>query len=110
QAGFGNCNDVAAADGPSQRNSGRRAAVRQADTCKCGITQQAGARTAQWRISHHRHAVLLAPWQHVALYAAVAETVRELVGRAAIAFRNTEQAFHIPDLEIGHAPCADLSR
>src|SRR5260370_38594825 len=79
RTGFGNCNDVAVADGPGQRNSGCRAAVCCADTYKWGITQQAGTGSAERRISHHRHAVLLAPWQQVTLYAAVAEAVRELI-------------------------------
>src|SRR5712672_2399125 len=109
RARFGNCNDVAIADGPGQRNSGCRATVCCADTYKCGITQEAGTGSAERRISHHRHAVLLAPWQQVALYAAVAEAVRELISRAAIALFNTEQIFHVADLEIGHAPGANLA-
>jgi hypothetical protein len=43
QAGFGNCNDVAAADGPGQRNRGRRTTVCCADGCKRSVMQQAGA-------------------------------------------------------------------
>src|SRR5205823_1986579 len=82
RTGFGNCNDVAVADGPGQRNSGCRAAVCCADTYKRGITQHAGTGSAERRISHHRHAVLLALWQQVTLYAAVAEAVRELISRA----------------------------
>ena len=81
-----------------------------ADTYKRGITQQAGTGSAERRVSHHRHAVLLAPWQQVTLYAAVAEAVRELISRAAIAFWNTEQIFHVADLEVGHTPGANPSR
>src|SRR5262249_14807853 len=58
---FGNCNDVTAADGPGERNSGCRAVVFCANTCKRGITQQPGAGAAERRIGHHRHTVLLAP-------------------------------------------------
>src|SRR5207248_4954350 len=108
RTGFGNCNDVAVANGPGQRNSGCRATVCCADTYKRGITQQAGTGAAERRISHHRHAVLLAPWQQLTLYGAVAEAVRELISRAAIAFWNPEQIFHVADLKIGHAPSADL--
>src|SRR5271157_867543 len=82
--GFGNCNDVAAADGPGQRNSGRRAAVCCANTWKRGITQQAGTGAAERRIGHHWHPVLLAPWQQVMFNAAVADVVRDLISRAAI--------------------------
>jgi hypothetical protein len=41
---FRNCNDVTAADGPGERNSGCRAIVCCANTCKSRITQQIGAR------------------------------------------------------------------
>ena len=81
-----------------------------ANTCKRGITQQAGAGAAERRIGHHRHAVLLAPWQQVMLNAAVAEVVKDLIGRAAIAVWNTEEVFHVADREVGHAPGANLPR
>ena len=45
--GFGNRNDVTAPDRPGQRNGCCRATARCANTCKRGITQQAGARTAE---------------------------------------------------------------
>src|SRR5215472_17434642 len=96
--GLRNCNDVTAADGPGQRNSGCRATVCCANTCKRGITQQAGGGAAEWRIGHHRHAVLLAPWQQVMFDAAVADVVRDLISRTAIAFWNTEQVLHVADL------------
>ena len=85
---FGNCNDVTAADGPGKRNSGCRAVVCCANTCKRGITQQIGAGATERRIGHHRHAVPLAPWQPFMFNAAVLEAVRDLIGRAAIALRN----------------------
>ena len=51
-AGFGNCNDVTAADGPGQRDGCRRATARSANLCKHGITQQPGAGAAERRIGH----------------------------------------------------------
>src|SRR5262249_50611916 len=110
RAGFGNCNHVTVADGPGQGNRGCRAAMGCSDTHKRGITQQLCARPAERRIGHYRHAVTLAPWEQVPLNAAVADTVRELICRAEIALRNTEEIFHVLDLEIGNAPCANLSR
>src|SRR6266516_6031713 len=85
RTGFGNCNDVTVADGPSQRDGGCRATMCCANMYKRGITQQADAGAAERRIGHHRHAVLLAPWQQVMLDAAAADVVSDLIGRAAIA-------------------------
>src|SRR5215475_13059630 len=102
--GFGNCNDVTAADSPGQRNGGCRATVCRANTCKRGITQQAGAGAAERRIGHHRHAVLLTPWKQVMFNAAVVEVVKDLIGRAAIALWDTEQIFHLAHGEVRHAP------
>src|ERR1700680_4063079 len=110
RTGFGNCNDVTVADGPGQRASGWRATMCCANTCKRGITQQAGAGAAERRIGHYRHAVPLAPWQQVMLDAAAADVVSNLIGRAAIAVGNTEEVFHVTDLEVGHAPGANLPR
>src|SRR6266566_7032906 len=101
---FRNCNHVTAADGPGQRNSGCRATMCCANACKRRITQQAGAGTAEWRIGHHRHAVLLAPWQQVMFNTAVADVVRDLISGAAIALWNMEEAFQVADLEVRHAP------
>jgi len=56
----------------------------------CGIIQQIGTETAKRRTGHHRHAVLLAPWQEVLFDAAVGEVVKDLIGRTAIALWNTE--------------------
>ena len=53
--------------------------------CAAPIRTSVGSRSrlapgaAEWRISHHRHAVPLAPWQQVTLYAAITETVRKLI-------------------------------
>src|SRR6516225_12017268 len=107
---FGNCNDVTASDSPGQRNSSRRATACCANTGKRGITQQTGAGAAERRIGHHRHAMLLAPWQQVIFNAAVADVVRDLIGRAAIAVWNMEELFHVPDTEVGHAPGSNLPR
>src|SRR6516165_9886692 len=109
-SGFGNCNDVTATDGPGQRNSGCRATVCCANTCKRAITQQTGAGTAERRIGHHRDAVLHAPWQQVMFNAAVSDVVKDLIGCAAIASRNLEQTFHLVDCEVGHAPGANFPR
>jgi hypothetical protein len=54
--------------------------------------------------------MLLAPWQQVMFIAAVAEVVKHLVSRAAIALWNPEQIFHIADGEVGHPPRTNLSR
>src|SRR5262245_62793162 len=107
--GFRNRNDVTVADSPGQSHGRRRAAMRRTDTSQSRITQQVGARSAERRIGHNRHAVLLTPWQHAALNAAVADTVRELIGRAAIALRNTEEVLHVTDREIGNSPGANLA-
>src|SRR5262245_13148228 len=108
RTGLGNCKDVAATNAPSQRNGGWRTTVRFANTCNRGITQQTGTGAAQGRIGHHRHAMPLTPWQQATFNAAVAETVGDLIGRAAIALWNPEQFFHVADFEVGHAPGADL--
>jgi len=47
RAGFGNCYDIAIADCPGQRDSGRRAMMCSANTLKCWITQQASAGAAE---------------------------------------------------------------
>ena len=71
------------------------------NTAKNGITRQAGAEAAKRRIRHHRHAgVPFAPWQQMVFNAAVAEVVKELIGRAAIALWNMEQIFHLWDCEV----------
>src|SRR3954453_17218108 len=74
------------------------------------MAQQAGAGATERRIGHHRDAVPLAPGQQVALDSTATEVVKYLIGRAAIAARNAEQGFHVADLEVGHAPGADLPR
>src|SRR6187200_2866357 len=107
-SGFGNCDDLTAADSPSQRNSGCRATACRADTCKCRITQQFGVRAAKRRIGHHRHPMLLAPWQQVMFDAAVTEVVWDLIGRAPIPLWNLEQVFQAADREVGDPPGANF--
>src|SRR5262245_35457383 len=107
---FGNCNDITVTDGPCQRNGSCRTTVRCSDPDKRGITQQLCAGATEGRVSHHRHAVPLAPWQQVTLNAPVTNTVRELISHAAIALWNTEEIFHVVDREIGDTPRANLSR
>ena len=97
-AGFGNCNDLAAADRPGQRYGGRRAASCGGNLGKRGVTQQAGAGAAERRIGHYRYAVPRAPGQQLGLDAAIAEVVKDLIGGAEIAVRNAEQVFHVADL------------
>ena len=80
-----------------------------ANACKNGITQQAAVGAAERRISHHRHAMLLAPWQQVMFNAAVAEVVRNLISGAAISLLSTEQTFHVANRKIGHTPGPNLS-
>src|SRR5690242_9434938 len=110
RSGFRNCNNLAASDGPGQRNGSDRAPVSRSDTRKRFIAQQFGSRAAERRIGHHRYALLLAPRQQVPLDAAVGDAVGELIGRAVIAFRNSEQLFHIANFEIGNAPGLYLPR
>src|SRR5207248_5745315 len=65
---------------------------------------------AERRSRHHRHVVLRAPWQNVTLKVPVAETVTNLIGCASMAVWNTEQLFHLANVEVGDAPGANLSR
>src|SRR6516164_4978483 len=106
--GFGNCDDVTAADGPGQCNSGGGASVRCGNAAKNGVTQQAGAEAAKRRIGHYRYTVPFAPWQQIVLDAAVAQVVKDLIGRAAISKWNMEQIFHLGDCEVRHAPGTNL--
>src|SRR6185437_1398242 len=108
-AGFWNRNDVTAANDPGQCNCGCGASMRCSNTTKNGITQQVGAEATKRRIGHHRHAVPFTPWQQVALNAATAEIVIDLIGRAAIAPGNAEQIFHLGQVEVGHAPGTNLA-
>jgi hypothetical protein len=48
-AGFGNSNDLTAANGPSQRNGCRRATARCTNTCERGVTQQPGGGATERR-------------------------------------------------------------
>src|ERR1700730_8046770 len=57
----------------------------------------------------HRRAALLAPWQQIVLNAAAADVVKDLIGRAAVAVWNMEEAFHVADVEVGHAPRRSMS-
>src|SRR3569833_3024223 len=64
--------------------------------------------TAEGRVSHYRDIVVQAPWQNVTLDVSAVETVRDLVGRTAIAIWNFEQVFHLVPVEVGNAPGANL--
>src|SRR5580765_5173704 len=77
-----------------------------ADPFEHGVTHQ--TRAAERRIGHDRYAAPRAPRHEIALDAAGGDVVENLIGRAAIAARNTEEFFHITDVEIRHAPGAYL--
>ena len=78
--------------------------------CAAPIRVSVGSRTKraaiapEGRISHHWHAMLLAPGQQVALNATVAQAVGDLVGRAAISVGNFEKIFHLADAKVGYPP------
>ena len=101
---LGDCNDIAAANGPGQRNSGWRAAVCRADLREHGIPKELRIGMPERRIGHDGHTAPLAPWQDVSLNATIAGAVRELISRATITFFNTKQIFHVVDIEIRQAP------
>ena len=84
--------------------------MRSADLRQRAVTYYKIIVAAERRIRHHRHIVLRAPWQNVTLNATVVETVRDLIGRAAMAVWNTEQIFHLAHVEVGYTPSANLSR
>src|SRR4029079_14454278 len=107
--GFGNRNHVTVADRPGQSDGRRRAAMRYTDAGQSGITQHACAGSAERRIGHDRHAVSLAPWQHVSLNGTVADAVRKLIGRATITLRNAEEILHIANTKVGDTPGTNLS-
>src|SRR5213082_184937 len=64
------------------------------------VTYQEVIVAAERRIRHHRHIVLLAPQQNGRLNVTVVETVRDLIGCAAMAVWNTEQIFHLANVEL----------
>src|SRR5262249_35825281 len=78
--GFGNRNHVTTPYGPGQRNSGWRALVCGGNMGKRGITQQAAAGAAEWRIDHHWHAAFFTPWQQISFNAATIEVITDLIG------------------------------
>src|SRR5689334_4948352 len=110
RAGLGDRDHPAAPDGPGQRNRSRRATVCRADPVQRGIAHQGATVAAKWRIGHDWQIVLRAPRQQVAFNATIAEAVTNLVGRAATAAWNIKELLHLPDVEVGNAPRADLSR
>jgi hypothetical protein len=54
--------------------------------------------------------VFFAPWQQVLLNASIADVVKDLIGRAAIAVWSAKESLHITDVEVGHAPSTNLAR
>ena len=87
-------------------------AVHGAELHQRALTQQGTGvfDAAERRSRHHRHIVLSAPWQNVTLNRTVTETVPNLIGCASMAVWNTEQLFHLVNVEVGDAPSANLSR
>ena len=71
-----------------------------ADLGQRAVTYQEVIVTAERRIRHHRHVVLLAPWQKVTLNVAVVETIRDLIGRAAMTVWDAEQILHLANVEV----------
>ena len=65
---------------------------------------------AERRVRHDRQVVLFAPRQNIALNVTAVETVRDLIGGAALAVWNAEEIFHLADVEIGYAPGANFPR
>src|SRR5260370_12085043 len=111
-AGFGNCDNVPAANDKGQRTRGCRAAMHSAELHQRALTQQSAGvfDAAERRSRHHRHIVLRAPWQNVTLKVTVSEAVTNLIGCASMAVWNSEQLFHLVDVEVRDAPSANLSR
>lgn len=81
-----------------------------ADLRQRAVTYYEAIVAPERRVRHDRQVVLLAPRQNIALNATVVETVRDLIGGAAMAVRNAEEIFHLINVEIGYAPSANLSR
>ena len=77
---------------------------------KRGVMHQAATVTAERRIRHHRQTTLLAPWQQITFNTAAVKAVRDLIGRATMPIRNTEEIFHVADLKVGHAPGTNFPR
>ena len=110
RAGFGNCDNAPAANDPGQRNRGGRAIMHGGDLHQRAVAYHEVMVAAERRVRHHRHIVLLAPRQNRRLNVTVVETVRDLIGCAAMAVWNTEQIFHLAAVEVGYTPSANLSR
>src|ERR1700686_3047625 len=111
-AGFGNCYNVPAAKDKAQRNRGRRAPMHVAELHQRALPQQSAGvfDPAERRSRHPRHIVLSAPRQNVTLKVTDTETVTNLIGCASMAVWNTEQLFHLVNVEVGDPPSANLSR
>src|ERR1700704_3096246 len=99
RAGFGNCDNAPTANHPGQRDRGGRAPMDSTDLRQRAVTYYKVMVPAERRVRHHRHVVLLAPQQNGRLNVTVVETVRDLIGCAAMAVWNTEQIFHLAAVE-----------
>ena len=67
-SGSGNCDNVAAADGPGKRDRGQPTGTVASDLhyCLCGCVTRLLS-PPSGRIRHHRQIVLLAPWEKITL-------------------------------------------
>ena len=72
------------------------------------VSYQATILATERGIRHDRQIVLRTPSQKVTLNGSVDETVRDLIGRAAIAIGDTEESFHLASAEVGDAPRSDF--
>ena len=84
--------------------------MRSANLRQRWITYDKVVIATEGRIRHHRHTVLRAPRQKVALNATLAETVRNLISRAMLAVGNAEQIVHLTPVEVRDTPSANLPR
>lgn len=107
RSGFGNGDDIAAADGPRKRHRSGRNATTLADGVQDRMIQQRAA--AKRRIRHHGYLVRGAPGQQVEFDAAAASVVQHLVDQAMRAAIDCPELLHVIDVEVRHAPIADLA-
>jgi hypothetical protein len=84
--------------------------MRSANLRQRWITYDQVVIAAEGGICHHRHSVLRAPRQKVALNAPISETVGDLISRTALTVRNAEQILHLAPVEVGYPPSTNLSR
>ena len=84
--------------------------MRSADLRQRCITYDQVVIATEGRIRHHRHIMLRAPRQKVALNATVTKTVRNLISRTPLTIGNVEQIVHLALIEVRYPPSANLPR